>query len=121
MEFNRSQKEMAEILGVSTKAIESYEQGWRRVPPHVEQMLILRWILHRWKDLRKIPPCYKLSKCPADVRSRCPAGHIRPGGFCWLIAGTLCQGRRRGSWSEKREQCLKCNVLKAFLEPKPAA
>ena len=40
--LNRTQKEIAPLLGVSQKAIHSYEQGWRNIPPHVErQMLFL--------------------------------------------------------------------------------
>ena len=41
-ELDRSQREMAEILGVSTKAVQSYEQGWRQTPPHVEQSGLTR-------------------------------------------------------------------------------
>jgi DNA-binding XRE family transcriptional regulator len=40
--LNRTQKEIAPLLGVSQKAIHSYEQGLRNIPPHVErQMLFL--------------------------------------------------------------------------------
>ena len=119
MELNHSRREMGALLGVSKKTMQSYEQGWRHVPPHVEQMLILQWIVHRWKDLRKIPTCYKLTKCPPDIRARCPVSHIRPGGFCWLIAGTTCHDRKMAGWREKREQCLACNVFKALIEPNP--
>jgi DNA-binding XRE family transcriptional regulator len=28
----KTQKEMAQLLGVSIKAIHSYEQGWRKIP-----------------------------------------------------------------------------------------
>jgi DNA-binding XRE family transcriptional regulator len=34
--LNRTQKQIAELLGTSLKAIHSYEQGWRNVPAHVE-------------------------------------------------------------------------------------
>jgi DNA-binding transcriptional regulator YiaG len=40
--LSRTQKQVAALLGTSLKAIRSYEQGWRTVPPHVErQMLFL--------------------------------------------------------------------------------
>jgi DNA-binding XRE family transcriptional regulator len=120
-ELNRSQKGMAELLGVSQRAIQSYEQGWRRVPPHVEQMLLLQTILHRHADLTKVPRCYELKKCPPEIRQRCPAARVRPGGFCWMITGSLCCGRPTGSWSAKRQQCLDCKVLKTLLESKPLA
>lgn len=35
--LGRTQKEMAQLLGVSIKAIHSYEQGWRKIPGHVER------------------------------------------------------------------------------------
>jgi DNA-binding XRE family transcriptional regulator len=31
--LNKTQKQMAQLLGTSIKAIHSYEQGWRTVPP----------------------------------------------------------------------------------------
>ena len=30
--LNKTQRELAELLGVSIKAVHSYEQGWRTVP-----------------------------------------------------------------------------------------
>ena len=35
--LNRTQKEMAEMLGTSIKTVHSYEQGWRKVPGHIER------------------------------------------------------------------------------------
>jgi DNA-binding XRE family transcriptional regulator len=37
--LNKTQKQMAELLGTSLKAIHSYEQGWRTVPVHVERQV----------------------------------------------------------------------------------
>ncbi|MGB2688292.1 MAG: hypothetical protein WBC36_04850 [Desulfobacterales bacterium] len=40
--MNRTQRQMAQLLGTSLNAIHSYEQGWRYIPVHVElQMLFL--------------------------------------------------------------------------------
>ena len=36
--LNKTQHEMAALLGVSARAIQSYEQGWRPFPPHVQKM-----------------------------------------------------------------------------------
>ena len=35
--LDKTQKEMSQLLGVSVKAIYSYEQGWRSIPTHVER------------------------------------------------------------------------------------
>ena len=32
--LNKTQKQLAELLGASLKAVHSYEQGWRAVPGH---------------------------------------------------------------------------------------
>jgi len=37
--LNKTQKEIALLLGISIKAVKSYEQGWRNVPPHIERQL----------------------------------------------------------------------------------
>ena len=38
--LNKTQKELAQLLGISIKAIHSYEQGWRKIPHHVERQLL---------------------------------------------------------------------------------
>ena len=35
--FDKTQKQMSQLLGVSIKAVHSYEQGWRSIPDHVEK------------------------------------------------------------------------------------
>jgi DNA-binding XRE family transcriptional regulator len=50
--FQKTQKEMSHLLGTSLKAIQSLEQGWRKVPGYIErQMLFLN---HR--SDQKVPP-----------------------------------------------------------------
>jgi len=40
--LGKTQKQIAQLLGVSIKAVHSYEQGWRNIPAHAEtQMLFL--------------------------------------------------------------------------------
>jgi DNA-binding XRE family transcriptional regulator len=114
-QLRRSQSEMAALLGVSTKAIESYEQGWRKVPPHVEQLVLLHTILLRRKDWLKLPECWRVGNCPAEVRERCPAHNGPQAAFCWLTTGTLCRGKPTGSWAAKRRHCFRCKVMKDLL------
>jgi len=116
-ELGRSQREMAELVGVSTKAIQSYEQGWRQTPPYVEQQILLQAILRRHPDLRKIPRCWRLNKCSMEIRRRCPSAKLKLPGFCWFITGTLCHGTPMASWTTKREHCLQCQVMERLLEP----
>lgn len=37
--MNKTQSQMAQLLGVSVKAVHSYEQGWRNIPAHVERQM----------------------------------------------------------------------------------
>ena len=37
--LNKTQRQMAQLLGTSIKAIQSYEQGWRSVPPSAERQM----------------------------------------------------------------------------------
>ncbi len=37
--LDKTRKEMSQLLGVSVKAMYSYEQGWRSIPAHVERQV----------------------------------------------------------------------------------
>jgi len=43
--FQKTQKQMSHLLGTSLKAIQSFEQGWRKVPGDIEQQML--FLLHR--------------------------------------------------------------------------
>ena len=47
----KTQKEIAQLLGASVKAIQGYEQGWRAIPTHVERQLF--YLISRVRDNRK--------------------------------------------------------------------
>ena len=38
--LGKTQAQMAQLLGVSLKAVHSYEQGWRSVPTAVERQML---------------------------------------------------------------------------------
>ena len=38
--LGKTQTQMAQLLGTSPKAIQSFEQGWRRVPVHIERQVL---------------------------------------------------------------------------------
>ncbi len=38
--LSKTQKELAQLMGISIKAIHSYEQGWRKIPHHVERQAL---------------------------------------------------------------------------------
>ena len=68
----KTQRELAEILVISIKAVHSYEQGWREIPAHIErQLLFLLSIKDRQTKEEK--PCWVVRDCPSEHRDRCPA------------------------------------------------
>ena len=114
--LGKTQKQLAELLGASIKAIHSYEQGWRSVPAHVERQVF--FLLSRQRDGENKPgpkPCWTLKNCPAERRQQCPAWEFRAGTLCWFINGTICECQAQKNWQEKMKICRQCEVLKPLL------
>jgi hypothetical protein len=115
--LNKTQHEMAALLGVSARAVQSYEQGWRPFPPQVQKMAGLLFFLHHRKGPRKLPPCWKLRDCPPAIRDQCVAYQVQAGDLCWLITGNACLGKRYKSWNAKLAECKNCPVLGHCQQP----
>ena len=55
--LGKTQSQMAQVLGVSLKAIQSFEQGWRSIPVHIERQVL--FLLGLKKSPReKNRPCW---------------------------------------------------------------
>ncbi len=113
--LNKTQKQMAQLLGTSIKAIQSYEQGWRSVPVSVERQIYFL-ISRTKKDKASTKNCWVIKECPADQKKDCPAWEYHAGKLCWLISGTICAGEDQRSWREKMKICRECEVLQAVLD-----
>lgn len=113
--LQKTQKEMGELLGSSIKAVHSYEQGWRSIPPHVERQVF--FLLSRQRDLHEKSPqaCWIVKKCPPSRKKTCPAWEFRAGKMCWFINGTICECQARKNWKEKMAICKQCEVLASLL------
>ncbi len=48
--LNKTQKQIARLLGVSVKAVHSYEQSWRNIPTHVERQMFFFAIQNEGKS-----------------------------------------------------------------------
>ena len=113
-ELVKTQKQLAQLLGISLKAIKSFEQGWRNIPAYVERQLF--FLLAAKVALNKNnDPCWVVKKCPEAVRQNCPAWELQVGQLCWFINGTICQGNIQIGWNEKMEICRKCKVFKSMI------
>jgi len=112
--LNRTQKQMAQLLGTSLKAIHSYEQAWRSVPAAVErQMYFLVSKIDENRERRK--PCWVIKKCSPDQKKQCPAWEFKAGDLCWFINGTVCEGSVQSDWKEKMKICRSCEVFSHLL------
>ncbi len=108
--LQKTQREMAELLGTSLKAVQSFEQGWRKVPVYIERQMF--FLLNMKKGRRKgVQPCWKIQKCSAQDRRRCPAWEFHAGSLCWFINGTICLGKPQMTWGHKMRVCRKCEVF----------
>ena len=111
--LGKTQKSLAELLGVSLKAVHSYEQGWRSIPVHVERQLFFLVVNQRGEDRVKRKDCWTVKKC--GQKKNCPAWEFQAGHLCWFLSGTLCACTAHKNWKEKMEICRDCEVLNALL------
>jgi DNA-binding XRE family transcriptional regulator len=109
--LGQTQAELAAVLCVSPKAVQSYEQGWRRVPRRVMIQLLVLLAIHRRPNLKETP-CWKITGCPEQKRKRCPSFTIAGGRFCWFVAPTVC---KPGSTAKGDIPCLQCPVIGRLL------
>ena len=114
LKLNKTQKELSELLGLSLKTLQSYEQGWRHIPAHAERQLL--FLLSRSRgEGTALKPCWTIKKCPPARKKLCPAWEFQAGKLCWFINGTICECAVQKDWRKKMEVCLKCDVLLSFL------
>ena len=110
--LNKTQKQIAHLLGTSIKAIHSYEQGWRTVPNHAERQIL--YLLAKKIGLHQ--KCWEIKKCPADRRRQCPAFEFHAGEVCWFINGTICDCREQHTWKKKIAICRQCEAFEQLLK-----
>jgi hypothetical protein len=110
---------MAQLLGTSLKAVQSFEQGWRKVPAHIERQGLFL-ISNRGGGTRKSPPCWEIRDCAPENRKECPAWEFNLGHLCWFVNGTICRGKTQGSWPQKMKVCRRCGVFTQAMNLKPA-
>ena len=115
--LNKTQKQMAQLLGISIKAIHSYEQGWRSIPPSAERQMF--FLISRTAENRKRrKPCWAIKKCSHKQKAQCPAWEFKTGKLCWFINGTICEGSVQKSWKKKMKICRSCEVFLTYFSSK---
>jgi DNA-binding XRE family transcriptional regulator len=114
--LGKTQSTLARLLCISTKSVQSFEQGWRNIPPHIERQLLYLLSIYKSKD-KYSKPCWEIKNCPIEWRHKCAAWELEAGNTCWFINGTYCEGVQQKGWYEKINICRECEVYKAVLPP----
>ena len=113
-QINKTQKELALLLGISKKTVESYEQGFRNIPVNTER--ILYYIFFKLNidkfDQKKV--CWDEKDCPASIRNECIAWITKEGFFCWFLTGNSCR-REMTNPSSSNQNCFQCSFFRNKL------
>ena len=112
--LKKTQAQMAQLLGVSLKAVHSYEQGWRKVPAAVERQMYFLTVKHSTKT-GKVKACWQIKNCSPEQKTKCPAWEFGAGELCWFINGTICDGTAQKDWKEKMKICRTCEVFEPLI------
>jgi len=112
--LEKTQKEIAQLFGISLKAIKSFEQGWRKVPVYIERQILFLLAMKEgsFENKRR---CWSITDCPMKIRAECPAWEFKTGHLCWFISGTLCHGEVQENWHEKIRICRKCEIFQQII------
>jgi len=112
--LGKSQAQMADLLCVSPKTVQSIEQGFRLVPVYIERQMLLLLALKNMPSDPMVKPCWETKKCPQEWRKNCIVWELQARHFCWLLNGTYCQGMKQKNWEKKIEICEECEVYKSI-------
>jgi DNA-binding XRE family transcriptional regulator len=114
-ELGLSQSELADLLGVSIRTIQSCEQGWRQPSPALERAGLLALLAHRWGAGFGAQACWEVKQCSAESRQNCLPYVSRQGHLCWFLTGNACEGKRFRSWKDKKSVCVECAFFQHLL------
>ena len=112
--LGKSQSEFAKLLGISIRAVQSYEQGWRPTPPYVQKLAAMLLFLEWRKGRKSVQPCWKVRRCDGEARSQCTAFLMQAGDVCWML-GESCPGGEITRGDKKLSSCRTCPVTQAWL------
>ena len=113
--LDKTQKQMAQLLGTSLKAVHSYEQGWRAIPPAVERQIYFL-VSRKDNSANGKKACWTIKKCAPDQKKQCPAWEFKSGDLCWFINGTICDGNVHDNWKAKMKICRSCDVFTSIFK-----
>ncbi len=65
----------------------------------------------------KIPDCWAFKNCGREKTKDCPAVIHNKGKECWLVSGTMCEGKIQGTFAKKIKSCIECDYYKFISTP----
>ncbi len=65
--------------------------------------------IYRRDDMEKMQKCWEFKKCGREVTRDCNAIIKNADNFCWMFAGTMCDGVPQGTFVEKFGSCKQCD------------
>ena len=77
-----TQKQLAQLLVASLKAVRSYEQGWRTIPQNIERQLLLLTSMRHTSE-KNVRRCWDVKKCPPEKAGRMPG--LEAKGWAFLL------------------------------------
>ncbi|MCI0470932.1 MAG: helix-turn-helix domain-containing protein [Candidatus Aminicenantes bacterium] len=113
--IGKTQKEISLLLGVSTKTVESYEQGFRKIPANVERIIYYLFFKLNINKFMETKSCWDRKECSPGIREHCIAWLAQEGFFCWFLTGKTCACERLLSGGEA-ENCFSCSFFRENLE-----
>ncbi len=113
--LNKTQREMAILLGISIKTVESYEQGLRNIPVNIERIVYYLFFKLNMDKFNEKARCWENKKCPSHIRENCVAWVAKEGFFCWFLTGKSCVREKLLS-SKSSENCFDCSFFLENLE-----
>ncbi len=112
--LKRTQSSMAELLGVSKKTIESYEQGLRNIPDNMSRITYYLLFKLNMDKLDESELCWNKNNCPLPIRGKCIAWTAKEGFFCWFLNLKTCLLKQKAPGGEC-ETCFDCEFFKNNL------
>jgi len=85
-QLGKTQKQLSELLGTSLKAVQSFEQKWRKVPVHIERQMLFLLTSKKGKA-KEVRPCWEIQTAP-----RKGARVVRPGNLMRATSAGLSMG-----------------------------
>lgn len=112
--LDKTQLEMSELINVSKKTIESYEQGLRNIPDNMSRIIYYLFFKLNMDKLDETELCWNKNKCPDSIKKKCIAWIAKDGFFCWFLNLKTCLLKQKTS-KGKIKSCFECEFFRDNL------